>query len=510
MSFDAIAPEQSRLAGANLGEPDNRRWWILITVTVAQLMVVLDATVVNIALPSAQRALHFSTADRQWIVTAYALAFGSLLLLGGRLSDLLGRRRVLIVGMVGFALASAVGGAATGFVMLAIARAVQGVFGALLAPAALSQLTTTFADPAERGKAFGIFGAIAGAGGAVGLILGGALTEYLDWRWCMYVNDVIGLVALVLALVFLPPAERKPGVALDWPGVVTVAAGLVAIVYGFSEADTRSWSSPVTIVLLVVGVVLIGAFLGIEHRSARPLLPLGILADRNRGAANLVILVSGIGMFGVFLFLTYYVQLILGFSPLMSGVAFLPMLAVLVLVSAVGTARLLPRFGARWMVAIGMAVSAVGLVIFAQLRVGSTYAGIVLPGLLVIGVGLGLVFGAAMNVATAHTGSSDAGVSSALPNIGQQVGGAIGTALLNTLAASAATTYLAVHGISKMTQAVASVHGDDLAFWVASGVFAGGAVIAALLFTGGPIAPSTPGALAAIASMATPETAELP
>ncbi len=505
---DAFHPPTGAPVGA--GAPTNRRWWILAALTVAQLMVVLDATVVNIALPSAQRALHFSTADRQWIVTAYSLAFGSLLLLGGRLADLLGRRRVLMIGMVGFAAASAVGGASTGFPMLAAARAVQGVFGALLAPAALSQLTTTFDDPVERGKAFGIFGAIAGAGGAVGLILGGALTQYLDWRWCMYINDVIGVFALVLALLFLPRAERKPGVPIDWAGVLTVGAGLVAIVYGFSEADTRSWSSPVTIGLLVAGVVLLGAFLAVERRSAHPLLPLGILADRNRGAANLVILVSGVGMFGVFLFLTYYVQLILGFSPLLSGVAFLPMIAVLVAVSAVGTARVLPRFGPRWMVAIGMALAAGGLVIFAQLTPTSTYAGVIVPGLLVIGAGLGLVFGAAMNVATANAGETDAGVASALPNIGQQVGGSIGTALLNTLAASATVAFLHRHGTSKLLQAAASVHGDDLAFWVAAGVFAGGAILAAILFAAGPVAAAaTGGELERIAAQATPESADV-
>lgn len=492
-------------------ERPNRRWWILAALTAAQLMVVLDATVVNIALPSAQAALHFSTADRQWIVTAYSLAFGSLLLLGGRLSDLLGRRRVLIIGMVGFAAASAVGGAATGFVMLAAARAVQGVFGALLAPAALSQLTTTFEDPAERGKAFGIFGAIAGAGGAVGLILGGALTQYLDWRWCMYVNDVIAVFALILALRFLPASERERGVRIDWPGVATVAGGLVAIVYGFSEADTRGWSSPLTIALLVGGVALVGLFLAIEGRTPHPLLPLSVLADRNRGAANLVILVSGVGMFGVFLFLTYYVQLVLRFSPLLSGVAFLPMIGVLVVTSAIATGRLLPRFGPRWIVAAGMALAAVGLVIFAQLGVGSTYGSGVVPGLLVMGIGLGLVFGAAMNVATSGAGSADAGVASALPNIGQQVGGSIGTALLNTLAASAAAAYIRVHGASQAVQAIASVRGDDVAFWVAAGVFVVGALLAAWLFSPDPIvAESSVGAASTqAAAQATTETADL-
>ena len=467
--------------------PSGRRWWILAALTVAQLMVVLDATVVNIALPSAQHALGFSTADRQWIVTAYSLAFGGLLLLGGRLSDLLGGRRVLIVGMIGFAAASAVGGAATGFLMLAAARAVQGAFGALLAPAALSQLTTTFTSPAERGKAFGIFGAVAGAGGAVGLILGGALTQYLDWRWCLYVNDVLVVFALAGAMAFLPKGRRNSSVRLDWPGVITVVTGLVAIVYGFSEADTRGWIDPVTLSLLAVGVVLLAVFALIERRSDHPLLPLRVLADRNRATANLTMLVAGIGMFGVFLFLTYYIQLNLGFTPIMSGVAFLPMIGALMVTSSVATAALLPRFGPRWLVTGGMALAAVGLALFAQLGVGSTYGTGVVPGLVVMGVGLGLVFGAVMNVATSGAGTGDAGVASALPNIGQQVGGSIGTALLNTLAASAATTYVKAHGLSPVTQATASVRGDDIAFWVAAGVFAFGAVLAGFLFERGPV-----------------------
>lgn len=487
MTVTDYAPAETGAGSVPSGERPDRKWWILAALTVAQLMVVLDATVVNIALPSAQHALGFSTADRQWIVTAYSLAFGGLLLLGGRLSDLLGGRRMLITGMIGFAAASAVGGAATGFLMLAAARAVQGAFGALLAPAALSLLTTTFRSPAERGKAFGIFGAVAGAGGAVGLILGGALTQYLDWRWCLYVNDVMVVIALIGALTFVPQSERRRGVKLDWPGVATVVAGLVGIVYGFSEADTRGWIDPVTLSLLIAGVALLGVFAAIERRSTHPLLPLRVLADRNRATANLTMLVAGIGMFGVFLFLTYFVQLNLGFSPIMSGVAFLPLIGALMVTSSVATAALLPRFGPRWLVTIGMALSAVGLALFTQLSVTSGYAAGVVPGLVVMGVGLGLVFGAVMNVATANSDTGDAGVASALPNIGQQVGGSIGTALLNTLAASAATTYIQSHGLSRLSQATAAVRGDDLAFWVAAGVFAAGAVLAAFLFERGPV-----------------------
>jgi EmrB/QacA subfamily drug resistance transporter len=482
------APPRAGDAGRGSYE---KRWWILGVLALAQLMVVLDATVVNIALPSAQRALGFSTADRQWIVTAYSLAFGALLLLGGRLADFFGRRRMLIIGMVGFALSSAVGGAATGFVMLAVARAVQGAFGALLAPAALAQLTTTFEDPSERGKAFGVYGAIAGAGGAVGLILGGGLTQYLDWRWCLYVNDVLAVFAVAGAASFLPRGQREHGIHLDWPGLFSVVVGLAAIVYGFSEADTRGWSSPVTIGLLVVGAILVTTFMFVERSSAHPLLPLRVLADRNRGAANLVMLVSGIGMFGVFLFMTYYLQLVLGFSPIISGIAFLPMIGVLIVSSAFATARLLPRFGPRWMVATGMILAAGALVSFAQLRVSSTYSAGILAGLLVMGAGLGLVFGAAMSVATAGAGAEDAGVASALPNIGQQVGGSIGTALLNTLAASATATYIGLHGTSKLTEAGAAGRGADRAVGGSAGGFAGGALFAAAIFTRGPVGSPT-------------------
>ena len=457
------------------------RWWILAALVLAQLMVVLDATVVNIALPSAQKALGFSNGDRQWIVSAYALAFGSLLLLGGRLSDLVGRRRVLIIGMTGFAAASAVGGAATGFLMLVVARAVQGAFGALLAPAVLSQLTTTFDDPADRGRAFGIFGAVAGAGGAVGLILGGALTQYLDWRWCLYVNVALAVFALIGAIRHLPPSERRPA-QIDWPGVVTVVSGLVAVVYGFSEANTLGWSDPVTFGLLIAGAVLLAGFVWVETRAPAPLLPLRILADRARATANLMMLISGIGMFAVFLFLAYYIQQILHFTPVMAGVAILPMIGALMLTSALATARMLPRFGPRWLVATGMAAAAGGLVILAQLGVGSSYAGGVVPGLIVAGFGLGLVFGSVMNVATAGAGEHDSGVASALPNIGQQVGGAVGTALLNTLATSAALSYVHGHRPGPSVMAAAAVRGDDTAFWVAAAVFAVGSLLAAVMF----------------------------
>jgi EmrB/QacA subfamily drug resistance transporter len=468
----------------------DRRWWILGVVGLAQLMVVLDATIVNIALPSAQRALGFSNVDRQWVVTAYALAFGGLLLLGGRLSDLFGRRRMLIIGLVGFGAASALGGAATSFAVLVIGRGAQGAFGALLAPAALSTLTVTFTDPADRGKAFGVYGAIAGAGGAVGLLLGGVLTEYLSWRWCLYINVILAAIAVAGAVRLLVSQPRDPGVRIDWPGTVLAVAGLVAVVYGLSEAATKSWSAPETIVLLVAGVVLLAAFVLLEQRVAHPLLPLRIVLNRFRGGAYLAIGLSAIGVFGVFLFLTYYLQLTLAYSPVKSGVAFLPMIAALVAASTISSG-VLPRVGPRPLLPLGMLIAAGGLAILAaQLGLRTSYLDWILPAQLLLGVGLGVVFGCALNTATYGSGAADAGVASALVNTNQQVGGSIGTALLNTIAASALTSYLVTHGHSPLALADAAVHSYVVAFWVSAGIFAASAVVCALVLPSGTLAPA--------------------
>jgi EmrB/QacA subfamily drug resistance transporter len=466
-------------------EESARRWLVLGVVCLAQLMVVLDATVVNIALPTAQRDLAFSNADRQWVVTAYSLAFGGLLLLGGRLSDLAGRKRMLIIGMVGFAAASALGGAATGFGILLIGRAIQGAFGAMLAPAALSTLTVTFTNPAERGKAFGVYGAVAGAGGAVGLLLGGVLTEYLSWRWCLYINVIFSIVAVTAAVRLLRNEPREAGVRLDLPGTVLVVAGLVGVVYGLAEAETKGWGAPLTIALLVAGVVLLGGFVLVEQRVAHPLLPLRIVLDRFRGGAYLAIGLSATGMFGIFLFLTYYLQLILGYSPVTTGLAFLPMIAALIASSTTSSGLLMPRFGPRILIPIGMVLAAGGLVILAtQLGLSTSYAAWILPALLVIGAGLGTVFGCAMNTAT-YGAAPAAGVASAMVNTCQQVGGSIGTALLNTIAASALASYLVAHGHSPTATASAAVHSYAVAFWVSAVIFAGAAVVCGLMLRPG-------------------------
>jgi len=483
----AVVPERVQPAGAAAGPA--RRWWILGVVGLAQLMVVLDATIVNIALPSAQRDLGFSNADRQWVVTAYSLAFGGLLLLGGRLSDLVGRRRMLIIGLIGFAAASAFGGAATSFAMLVIGRGAQGAFGAMLAPAALSTLTVTFTDPAERGKAFGVYGAIAGGGGAVGLLLGGVLTEYLSWRWCLYVNVVLAVFAVTGAVRLLTTQPRDPSVHIDWPGTVLVVGGLVSVVYGLSEADTSGWGAPTTVALLIAGVVLLAAFVLVEQRVAHPLLPLRIVLNRFRGGAYLAIGLSAIGVFGIFLFLTYYLQLTLAYSPVKSGLAFLPMIAAIIASSTTSSGVLMPRFGPRPLIPSGLLIAAGGLALLAsQLGLRTSYLAWILPALLMVGVGLGLVFGCGLNTATYGTGAADAGVASALVNTNQQVGGSIGTALLNTLAASALTSYVLAHGHSPLDLAQAAVHSYVVGFWVSAAILTGSAVVCALVLPSGTLA----------------------
>lgn len=476
------------LAGAVEAPPaaSPKRWWILAIIAIAQLMVVLDATIVNIALPSAQADLGFSDADRQWVVTAYALAFASLLLLGGRLADLFGRKPAFLVGVVGFAAASALGGASTGFGMLVTARALQGVFGALLAPAALSLLNTTFTDARERARAFSVYGAIAGAGGAVGLLLGGVLTDALDWRWTLYVNVAIAVVAFAGGWVLLGNHRDAAGSRLDTPGTLLVAGGLFFLVYGFSNAETHHWGSPQTWGFLIAGAALLAAFARWQTRAAHPLLPLRVLLDRNRAASYLAVLITGAGMFGVFLFLTYYLQLNLGFSPTRTGMAFLPMVGALMVTAQLGTTVLLPRIGPKAVIPLGFAVATAGMAWLTGIGTGSHYASAVLPQVVVIGAGLGLVMPTAMQLATGGVAAEDAGVASAAVNAMQQVGGSIGTALLNTLAASAATDYLTgKNPADKLVRAQATIESYTTAFRWSAVLFAAGAVVALVLYCRG-------------------------
>jgi EmrB/QacA subfamily drug resistance transporter len=472
---------------------DRRRWLVLGVIGIAQLMVVLDVTVMNIALPSAQRALHFGTADRQWVVTAYTLAFGSLLLLGGRLADLVGRKVTFLAGLIGFAGVSAVGGASVNFAMLVTARACQGVFGAILVPSALSLLTTTFTEPKERGKAFGIYGAIAAAGSAVGLLLGGALTEYLSWRWTLYVNLIFAGAALAGGLILLERNSSPVKPKLDIPGVLAVSGSLFCLVYGFSNAATHNWHTPSTWGFLAAGVVLLAAFAGWQGRAANPLLPPRVVLDRNRGGAYASMLIASSGMFGVFLFLTYYLQQTLGYSPVVTGVAFLPIAAGIAVSANMSTIVLMPRVGPKPLVAAGMLVAAGAMTWFAHLGVHTAYVDGVLGPLILTGIGLGMVIAPSINTGTFGVEPRDAGVASASVTVGQQLGASIGTSLLNTIFASAVASYLAAHiasgaGVSRQALAgLALTHGYDTAFWWIAGIFAGGAIVGGALFRRGPL-----------------------
>ncbi|MFF0585299.1 MFS transporter [Streptomyces sp. NPDC003781] len=495
VTTESAAPPIHRPGSPADGAPSGRRWWILAMIGLAQLMVVLDATIVNIALPSAQADLGFSDGNRTWIVTAYSLAFGSLLLLGGRIADLFGRKPAFLVGVGGFAIASAIAGAATNFEMLVTGRALQGLFGALLAPAALSLLTTTFTDAKERAKAFGIFGAIAGSGAAVGLLLGGVLTEYLNWRWTLYVNLFIAAVAIVGGWLLLQKTERERGAKLDVPGTVLVTAGLFGIVYGFSNAESHDWSSPLSWGFLAAGGVLLAVFARWQTRAAHPLLPLRVLLDRDRGASFVSMLVASAGMFGVFLFLTYYLQLTLGFSAIQTGVAFLPMVATLMLSATLSTTFILSFVGPKIVVPVGMALAAGGMFWLTALGLDSSYAANVLPPLLVSGLGIGLIMAPAMSLATSGVATEDAGVAGATVNTMQQIGGSIGTPLLNTLAASAATSYLVGRDpTDKLVQAQASMESYSTSFLWSAAFFAVGGLIAALLYRPGVPAAAGPDA----------------
>jgi EmrB/QacA subfamily drug resistance transporter len=457
---------------------DPNRWAVLALLSVAQLMVVLDATIVTVALPSAQRALHFSNDSRQWVVTAYALAFGSLLLVGGKVGDLFGRKWSLVAGLVGFSGASAVGGLAHSFGLLVAARATQGVFGALLAPSALSLLTVTFAGTEDWPKAFGIFGAVAGGAGAVGLLLGGVLTQVLSWRWCFYVNLVIAVPTTVVAVGLLVNHSDPDRAPIDVPGALTWTLGLFALVYGFSNAETHGWGATATVIALIASPLLLSAFVLIESRVKHPLMPLHIVWDRARGGSYTALLMTGAGVFAVFLFLTYFMQENLGFSPLKTGLGFLPLSVVLVITSTTVQTRVVERTGVKPMVLLGMALGVIGMLLFTQITPSSSYGTGILPGLLVIGVGMGCIFAPAFSAATLGVAPNEAGIASAMVNTSQQIGGSIGTSLLSTIYASAVARYLTSHPHVRGIASAAQVHGDTTAFWWAAGVFGLGLVLA--------------------------------
>lgn len=452
-----------------------RRWWVLTVIGIAQLMVILDNTIVNIALPSAQADLGFTDPQRQWIVTAYALSFGSLLLLGGRLADVFGRRGTFMVGLVGFAVASVLGGLSPGFEVLVAARVLQGVFGALLAPAALSLLTTTFPGGRDRATAFGIFSALAGSGAAVGLLLGGALTEFVDWRWCMYVNAVFAVAALLGALLVMPPVpapENRP--RLDITGTILASTGLFCLVYGLGSAETDGWSSGLVHAFLAAGVVLLVAFVVVQRRVASPLLPLRVLLDRNRGGSFLTILTLTLGMFSLSLFLTYVLQQNLGFSPMITGIAFLPMVVSIVTVSTTVPAMVLPRVGPKPLIVVGLLLGSGATFWLSHLDAGSSYAGSIVGPMILMGLGMGTAMSTSINTATLGVEPRDAGVASAGVNTMQQVGGSVGTALLSSVAGTAGAAFVASTGAAPL---VGTLHGYAVAFGVTSAVFLGAAVV---------------------------------
>ncbi|MDX2971373.1 MFS transporter [Kribbella solani] len=423
-----------------------RRWWALGAVATAQLMVGIDLTIVNIALPSMQTDLGMPDSSRQWVITLFALGYGGLLLLGGRMSDLIGRRRALLVGLTGFALASALGGAATGGAMLLTGRALQGVFGALLTPAVLATLAASFPSPAERGKAFGIYGAVMGSASGLGILAGGVLTEYLDWRWAMYVNLPIAALAAAGVLFAVPPVERTSGVRIDVIGALLATTGLMAVVFGFGRAESDGWSAPATYASLAAGVVLLVTFLAVQARVASPLLPLRVVRDRKRGGSYLAVFSLAIGMFAALFFLTFYLQTVRHYSPIKAGLSFLP-LTVGLMVGVRAVSRLLARASVRSLICPGLLTIAAGLALLGLLRPDSNYWLQVMPVFLLVGLGAGWVLVTANSTATLGAGP-DSAVAGAMVMTSQQVGASLGTALLSTVAGTVAAHSDAVHGFN--------------------------------------------------------------
>lgn len=459
---------------------DPKRYWALAVIAIAQLMIVLDASVVVVALPSAQHALHISVANRQWVMSAYTLVFGSFLLLGGRIADYLGRRRVFVVGLLGFGVASALAGLAQNSAMLFGARALQGGFAAVMAPAALSLLTVTFTETHERARAFGVYSAIAGGGAAIGLVLGGVLTQYASWRWTLLINAPIAIVTALAARRFVRESRVEVRHSYDLPGALTSTAGLFLLVYGFTMVTSHGWGSSLTISLLAAAVVLLSAFVAIEIHSSHPLLPLKVILERNRGGAFLSSLLVGFAMLGTFLFLTYFLQGILGYSALRTGFAFLPFSGGIILGAGLAS-RFLPQTGPRSLMVGGLSVATIGLFLFSRLGVDSSYLAHVLAPEILVSVGMGVAFVPMNSTALFGVEEDSAGVASALVNTTQQVGGALGTAFLNTVAASSTAAFLISRVASPSLTRAATVHGYTTAFEVSALLVAVAAVVSGVL-----------------------------
>jgi EmrB/QacA subfamily drug resistance transporter len=471
----STSPATSTAAEAN--EPDPQRWLALMVIALAQLMVILDASIVNIALPHAQAALHISNSDRAWVVTAYTLAFGGLLLLGGRIADFVGRKKIFIIGLIGFGLASALGGAAPNAALLLSARALQGAFGALLAPASLALISVTFTEVKERARAFGVYGAISGGGAAIGLVLGGVLTEYASWRWCLFVNVPIALFAAFAAVPVVRESKAHGNTKYDIPGAVTVTLGLVALVYGFTKVsqlkpasaghlpEVNGWTNGVSLVAFAIFIVMLVLFVIVERRTEHPLLPLRVILDRNRGGSYLTSLIVGLALFGMFLFLTYYFQGTLHYSPLKAGLLFLPFSGGIIVGAGI-TSQILPKIGPRILMTGGTLIGAVGMFWLTKIGVTDSYLSNVLPAEILMSLGLAAVFIPLASTALIGVGDHDAGVASAMVNTTQQIGGSLGTALLNTIATSATASFVVANGAGALQKGL--VHGYTQAFTISA------------------------------------------
>jgi len=479
---DSGSPQPQEGPGA-VEVPDPRRFKALVVIAMAQFMIVVDASIVNLAIPRAQADLGITAANVQWIVTAYTLTFGGLLLLGGRLADYLGRKRILMAGLLGFALASLLGAIAPNAAALFGARALQGVFAAMMAPAALALISVTFHDPKERAKAFGVFGAIAGGGAAVGLLAGGLLTEYFSWRWTLAVNTPFAILAALLAVRYVRESRAEHRSSYDVAGGITVTLGLIALVYGFTQAapdgitDSAHWLEASTLVWFAAALALLVAFVIIELRVESPLLPMRVLLERNRGGAYLSSLFMAAGMFAMFLFLGLYMQTILGYSPIRAGLAFLPF-SIGVVLGAGLVSNLMPRVAPRFLMAPGLLAAATGMFWLAQLTPESNYVPSLIGPMLILSVGVAFIFVPAATVALHGAGSQDAGVASAMINTSQQVGGSLGTALMNTVAVTTTATFLSAHlaqGESAMPAAL--TEGYTTGFYVGGALMIVAAII---------------------------------
>lgn len=451
-----------------------QRWLALGVILTAQVMLLLDATIVNVALPSVQADLGFSDATRQWVVTAYLLALGSLLPLGGRLADAFGRKSMFILGLTGFAIVSAVGGAAPNIATLLTARAAQGGFAAVLAPAALSLITVIFTDLKELNKAFAIFGAVAGSASAIGLMLGGLLTDYANWRWTMYVNVAFAAAGVLGGLALLHNSTEPDKSKLSVPSTIIGSAAIFGLVFGSAKAQTDGWSSAVALMPLIAGGALLVGFVALQKVDRHPLIPLRVLADRNRGAAYLTLLLGQAGVFALFLFLTYYFQGVLGYSPIKTGAAFLPMMVAVAVVAALTQSVLVQRLTMRVIVAAGLIVGGAGAALLTQADASSPYVAWVLPGLILVGTGIGSAIVPAVAAGQMGVDPRDAGAAGAVNNVSQQLGPAIGIAVISTFVATATNRYLTYHGNHIVD---ATVHGFTVGYWWAAGAFWAAAVI---------------------------------